>query len=112
MIPHILNLVEFKRGALVMYKEENENQTSEVIFFYNIKKDNRVFIYWYDKLIKILSGEKAQKFLFKIQGTGSLEAQQLMAKITGNLKRKKDENTNTIVIRGAHYTRNKNNDHQ
>jgi hypothetical protein len=89
-----------------MYKEENANQTSEVMFSYNVKKDNKVFIYWYDKLIKILSGEKAQKFLFKIQGAGSLESQQLMAKMTGNLKRKKDENTNTIVIRGAHYTRN------
>ncbi len=89
-----------------MYKEE-ENQTSEVIFSYHVKKDNKVFIYWYDKLIKILSGEKAEKFLSKIQGAECLESQQLMAKITGNLKRKKDENTNTIVIRGAHYTRNK-----
>lgn len=94
-----------------MYREQSENQTSEVIFSYNIKKDNKVFIYWYDKLIKILSGEKAQKFLFKIQGAGNFECQQIMAKITGNLKRKKDENTNTIVIRGAHYTRNKNQDH-
>jgi len=93
-----------------MYKEENANQTSEVIFSYNVKKDNKVFIYWYDKLIKILSHEKAEKFLFKIQGAGSLESQQLMAKITGNLKRKKDENTNTIVIRGAHYTRNNKNE--
>ena len=90
-----------------MYEEENENQISEVIFSYNIKKDNRVFIYWYDKLIKILSGEKAEKFLSKIQGADDLESQQLMAKITGNIKRKRDENTNTIVIRGAHYTRNK-----
>jgi hypothetical protein len=94
-----------------MYKEENENQTCEVIFSYNVKKDNKVFIYWYDKLIKIFSGEKAQKFLSQIQGAGTFETQQLMAKITGNLKRKKDENTNTIVIRGAHYTRNKNNNH-
>lgn len=93
-----------------MYKEENANQTSEVIFSYNVKKDNKVFIYWYDKLIKILSGEKGEKFLFKIQGADSLESQQLMAKVTGNLKRKKDENTNTIVIRGTHYTRNNKNE--
>lgn len=90
-----------------MYKEDAEKQASEVIFSYNIKKDNKVFIYWYDKLIKILSGEKAEKFLSKIQGTGDLESQHLMAKVTGNIKRKRDENTNTIVIRGAHYTRNK-----
>ncbi|MDF2523835.1 MAG: hypothetical protein K0R31_1476 [Clostridiales bacterium] len=94
-----------------MDKEENEDYTSDVIFSYNVRKDNKVFVYWYDKLIKILSGEKAEKFLSKIQGAGSFEAQQYMAKVTGNLKRKKDESTNTIVIRGAHYTRNKNTNH-
>lgn len=88
-----------------MYKEENENLPSEAIFSYNIKKDNKVFIYWYDKLIKILSGEKAEKFLSKIQGADNIESQKLMAKETGNIKRKKDENTNTIVIRGTFYTK-------
>ena len=91
-----------------MYKEENENKTLEEIFSYSVKKDNKVLIYWYDKLIKILSGEKAKKFLSQIEGVDTLEAQQLMAKVTGNLKRKKDGDTNTIVIRGAHYTRNNN----
>lgn len=94
-----------------MHKGETEDQTSEVIFSYIVKKDNKVFIYWYEKLIKILSGEKAEKFLTKIEGADSVEAQQLMAKATGNLKRKNDEDTNTIVIRGAHYTRNKNKEH-
>jgi len=91
-----------------MNKEEHENKTSEIIFSYNVKKDNKVFIYWYEKLIKIISGEKAEKFLSRIQSVDRLESQQLMAKVTGNIKRKKDDNTNTIVIRGAHYTRNKN----
>ena len=108
MLPYILKVDKLNRGVSFMYKDENGDQASEVIFSYNIKKDNKVFVYWYDKLIKILSGEKAEKFLSKIEGAESLEAQQLMAKVTGNLKRKKDENTNTIVIRGAHYTRNKN----
>lgn len=90
-----------------MQKEDNDKQAVEIIFSYEIKKDNKVFIYWYDKLIKMLSGEKAEKFLAKLQGADSQEAQQLMAKITGNIKRKTDGNTNTIVIRGAHYTRNK-----
>lgn len=90
-----------------MYKKEDEKQAAEVIFSYNVKKDNKVFIYWYDKLIKILSGEKAERFLSKIQDAGILEAQQFMAKVTGNIKRKKDGNTNTIVIRGSYHTRNK-----
>lgn len=96
---------------MVIYKEEQENQSAEVIFSYDIKKDNKIFICWYDKPIKILSGEKAEKFLSKIKDLSNLEAQQLMAKLTGNLKRKKDGETDTIVIRGAHYTR-KNHNHQ
>ena len=95
-----------------MFKEENENKILDEMFSYKVKKDNKVFIYWYDKHIKIISGEKAMKFLAEIEGAGSLEAQQLMAKITGNLKRKKDGDTNTIIIRGAHYTRNRKNDLQ
>lgn len=91
-----------------MQKEEHENQAIEVVFSYEVKKDDKVFIYWYDKLIKMLSGEKAEKFLAKIEGANSVEAQQLMAKATGNLKRKRDGETDTIVIRGAHHTRNNN----
>lgn len=91
-----------------MSKEEQDNDVVETIFSYEVKKDNKVFIYWYDKLIKMLTGEKAEKFLSKIQGLDSVEAQKAMAKITGNIKRKTDGDTNTIVIRGAHHTRNKN----
>ena len=94
-----------------MRKEENEDQTVEVIFSYSVKKDNKVFIYWYDKLIKMLSGEKAEKFLSQIEEADNMESQRLMARATGNIKRKRDESTNAIVIRGAHYTRNKNNEH-
>ena len=90
-----------------MYKEENENKTLDEMFSYNVKKDNKVFIYWYDKLIKILSGEKAKKFLSQIEGVDTLEAQQLMAKATGNIKRKKDGDTYTIVVRGAFHSRSR-----
>lgn len=87
--------------------KENKTQNIDIIFSYEIRKDNKVFIYWYDKLVKIFSGDKAAKFLCKIDGLETFEAQQLMSKCTGNLKRKKDGDTNTIVIRGSHYTRNK-----
>lgn len=90
-----------------MYREKHDSQAVEVIFSYEVKKDNKVFIYWYDKLIKILSGEKAEKLLVKLQDADNIEAQMLMAKATGNLKRKKDEETDTIVIRGSHHIRNK-----
>jgi len=92
-----------------VYREEIENILVEKIFSYHVKKDNKVMIYWYDKLIKILSGEKAEKFLASIEGSDDLVVQQILAKVTGNLKRKKDGDTNSIIIRGTHYTRNKNN---
>lgn len=88
-------------------KEICNKDTVEAIFSYEVKKDNKVMIYWYDKLIKIISGEKAEKFLSKIEGADALEAQQIMARETGNIKRKRDGDTNTIVIRGSHHTRNR-----
>jgi hypothetical protein len=91
-----------------MFRKECESKSVESIFSYSIKKDNKIFIYWHDKLVKIISGENAQVFLYKIQDTDDMEAQRIMAKVTGNIKRKRDENTDTIVIRGAHHTRSKN----
>ena len=42
-----------------MYKEENANQISEVIFSYNVKKDKKVFIFWYSKQVMILKGKES-----------------------------------------------------
>lgn len=83
------------------------NKSMEKVFTYQVKKDNKVLIYWYEKLIKILSGENARKFLEKIKGTDQEEAQIIIAKTTGNIKRGKSGDVNTIVIRGTHYTKNK-----
>lgn len=87
--------------------DNDNNQTTEIVFSYHVKKDNKVLIYWYDKLIKILSGENARKFLDKVEGTDDAESQLIMAKVTGNIKRGKSEDTNTIVIRETHYTKNR-----
>lgn len=57
------------------------------VFTYREGKDNKLFIYWYDKQVKILKGESAQKFLAKIAGLPHKEAQLVMAKATGNFKR-------------------------
>ncbi len=87
--------------------DNDNNQTTEIVFSYDVKKDNKVLIYWYDKLIKILSGENAKKFLYKVEGADDAESQIIMAKVTRNIKRGKSENTNIIVIRGTHYTKNR-----
>ena len=57
------------------------------IFSYRVSKDNKIFIYWYDKEVMILRGKDSEKFLSKISLADTLEAQLIMAKVTGNFKR-------------------------
>ncbi|WP_066498755.1 hypothetical protein [Abyssisolibacter fermentans] len=59
----------------------------EEIFSYKITKDNKVFIFWYNKQIKILKGKESTKFMKRIEKTNEEHAQLIMAKITGNFKR-------------------------
>jgi hypothetical protein len=58
----------------------------EGVFTYRVSKDNKVFISWHGKQIMIIKSETARKFLRRIEGLDHLEAQLLMAKITGNFK--------------------------
>ena len=57
------------------------------IFTYRAIKDDKIFIYWHEKRVKILKGKEAQRFTDKIRGLGDQEIQLVMAKITGNFKR-------------------------
>ncbi|MBK7896997.1 MAG: hypothetical protein WAS33_01345 [Candidatus Promineifilaceae bacterium] len=57
------------------------------IFTYQAGKDQKVFIFWHGKQVKILNGKPAEKFLAKIAGLEHKEAQLVMAKATGNFKR-------------------------
>jgi hypothetical protein len=57
------------------------------IFSYSITKDERVLIYWYNKLVVTLKGHKAQKFIQQIDGLDGPDAQLVMARFTGNFKR-------------------------
>jgi len=56
-------------------------------FDYQITKDNRVLLYYENKLIKTLSGKSAKKFISDIEGLDWHEEQLVMAKATGNFKR-------------------------
>ena len=62
------------------------------IFSYRVSKDNKIFIYWYDKEVMILRGKDSEKFLSKISLADTLEAQLIMAKVTGNFKRGNEKN--------------------
>jgi len=64
------------------------NQTIDRdLFSYQVVHSEKIFIYWKSKQIKILKGKEAVKFLLKLEDLGHNQAQQLMAKVTGNFKR-------------------------
>jgi len=66
---------------------DKRNKLDEEFFSYKVSKDNKVFIFWYDKQIMILKGKESEKFLARIQNANSKEAQLILAKVTGNFKR-------------------------
>jgi hypothetical protein len=57
------------------------------VFTYFEAKDGKVWIYWHGKQVRRLSGQTAQRFLGKIIDLEGVEAQLVMAKLTGNFKR-------------------------
>ncbi|MGB7339753.1 MAG: hypothetical protein WBC91_12740 [Phototrophicaceae bacterium] len=56
-------------------------------FDYQITKDQRVLLYYENKLIKTLSGKNAKKFISDIEGLDWHAQQLVLAKVTGNFKR-------------------------
>ncbi|MCA9913822.1 MAG: hypothetical protein KC496_10760 [Anaerolineae bacterium] len=68
--------------------ENSQDETGiNLGFDYQVTKDERVFIYWYNKLVTTLAGEKAKKFLRQINGLSDDDEQLVMARFTGNFKR-------------------------
>ncbi|MCB9450184.1 MAG: hypothetical protein H6672_02025 [Anaerolineaceae bacterium] len=68
--------------------ENSQDETGiNLGFDYQVTKDERVFIYWYNKLVTTLAGEKAKKFLRQINGLADDDEQLVMARFTGNFKR-------------------------
>ena len=66
---------------------DKRNVLDDAVFTYRVTKENKVFIYWHGKQVKILKGTAVQKFIRKIEGQDHKETQLVMAKITGNFKR-------------------------
>ena len=67
--------------------ETNMSKLEAGFFEYQVSKDNKVFIYWYNKPVTTLAGKQAQKFLAQIESLDGVEAQLVMARFTGNFKR-------------------------
>ena len=70
-----------------MSNVDKRNILDDEVFTYQESKDQKVFIYWHGKQVKILKGKPAQKFFFFFSGLEHKEAQLVMAKATGNFKR-------------------------
>ena len=70
---------------------DKRNKLKEKPFSYRVAKENRVFIYCSGKQIKILKGKESEKFLADIAKADAMQAQLLMAKITGNFKHGKEK---------------------
>jgi hypothetical protein len=68
-------------------KIDGRNRLAEEIFSYRVSKDQKVFLFWNGKQVKILKGQEAQKFLKRIVELDSHQSQLVMAKVTGNFKR-------------------------
>lgn len=56
-------------------------------FFFRQYKNRNVSIFWENREDTVLKGEKAQKFIARIEGVNEFGSQMVMAKITGNFKR-------------------------
>lgn len=75
-----------------MGEVDKRNKLDEEPFSYRVSKDNKVFIYWYEKQVMILKGKDSEKFLARIENADSKEVQLIMAKITGNFKHGNEKN--------------------
>ena len=56
-------------------------------FSYKIRKDNKLFIYYYGKQVMVLTGNRAAKLIEELEFADEEEEQHLLARITGNFKR-------------------------
>lgn len=78
---------ELLNGGIYLDNIDKHNRLEEEPFSYKISKDNKVFIFWEGKQVKILKGKESEKFISKIANADEFELQLIMAKITGNFKR-------------------------
>ena len=77
-----------------MSKIDKRGKLLEEPFTFRETKDEKVLIYWHGKQVTILKGQAASKFLRDISSTDSMQAQLVIAKVTGHFKHG-NENKNT-----------------
>lgn len=83
-----------------MSEIDKHHRLEEEPFSYKVSKDQKIFIYWYEKQVTILKGKESERFLAKMNNTDSMQAQLIMAKATGNFKR-----GNERIVNGSGVTK-------
>jgi len=66
---------------------DKRGRLDDEIFSYQVTKDGRVRLFWYERQVKTLAGDEAQKLLKKLDGLEGHDLQLALAKVTGNFKR-------------------------
>lgn len=65
----------------------DESAVDRDVFSFRAHKDGTVRIAYQGKVVTTLAGKEATRFLTRVDGAGSAQAQLAMAKVTGNFKR-------------------------
>lgn len=68
-------------------EKDKRGRLKEMMFDFQAAKDGKVFISWMGKVVKILKGQEAQRFLKRLETLSDYDKQLAMAKVTGNFKR-------------------------
>jgi len=65
---------------------DKRDRLKENPFSYKTNKDNKVFIYWSNRQIKVLNDKESKRFLSRIAGKDDFDVQLELAKVTGHFK--------------------------
>jgi len=71
---------------LLMKEDRRDVHKEEKPFTYKVLKDDKIFVYRENKMIKCISGKKAIEFLGVINSRDDYAIQLYLAKATGNFK--------------------------
>ena len=65
---------------------DKRGKLEEQPFDFQITKDQRVLIYWDNRIIMTLKGQAAEKLIAKLNGADETAVQLALAKVTGHFK--------------------------
>ncbi len=70
-----------------MSENSEKSSLEDFPFSFRTYKNGSVSVFYKEREVTILKGKNAENFLSKVESRDDLQAQMVMAKITGNFKR-------------------------